>query len=540
MNLYKLLISLLVLQIIFVVLFSNICLADSDEKNDGNKKENKNLSPNFDITKAKEISERLWLPEKHDLKISNFISHSWFNIKRSEQVSIKNVEIPIIPRYQEHIDSENDELKTKKIRIYPTKEEKQKLKSWIGTARWTYNQCLDSLDEIRNLKTKKEKIQYMRQKHIVASNYKNTELSWVIDTPSSVRDAAMMDLFKNIKSNHARKIARFTLKKQKKKDKNQSITIEHLWFNKSKIFSFLRNIKTKEKIPEIKHAVNIIMNRLKYFYICIPIPTNINKHESINEDVLTLDPGVRTFMTGYDTKGNISEFGNKDIDKIQIRCLRYDKLQSCLNQESDKGLSLQDSEISMSELSDCVTARNMLTWSHYKFKMFLRHKIREYLDMNLIECTEEYTSKTCTRCGMINKLGGSKNFTCGSCGLKIDRDHNEKRDSETIRKIIEDHVEKGSIVHTDRWKGYLGIENLGVTHKSVNYSKNFTDPITGVHTNMIEGLWNGIKLQIALRNRNKNLIKDHLLEFIWRRINKDKLWDAFIYALQSTAYYENK
>ncbi|CAG8606005.1 4073_t:CDS:2, partial [Scutellospora calospora] len=101
-----------------------------------------------------------------------------------------------------------------------------------------------------------------------------------------------------------------------------------------------------------------------------------------------------------------------------------------------------------------------------------------------------------------------------------------KRDSETIKKIIEDHVEKGSIVHTDCWKGYLGIEDLGVTHKSVNHSKNFTDPITGVHTNTIEGLWNGIKLQIAPRNRNKNLIKDHLLEFIWRRINKDKLWDA--------------
>lgn len=66
----------------------------------------------------------------------------------------------------------------------------------------------------------------------------------------------------------------------------------------------------------------------------------------------------------------------------------------------------------------------MLCWSHYKFKELLRHK----MNMNgneLIDCTEEYTSKTCTRCGRLNHLlDSSKTFTCPykDCNLKIDRD----------------------------------------------------------------------------------------------------------------------
>lgn len=46
----------------------------------------------------------------------------------------------------------------------------------------------------------------------------------------------------------------------------------------------------------------------------------------------------------------------------------------------------------------------------------------------LIDCTEEYTSKTCTRCGRINhNLGSNKVFTCASCKLIIDRDINGAR-----------------------------------------------------------------------------------------------------------------
>jgi len=31
------------------------------------------------------------------------------------------------------------------IRLFPTQEERLKLRRWIGTARWTYNQCLSAV-----------------------------------------------------------------------------------------------------------------------------------------------------------------------------------------------------------------------------------------------------------------------------------------------------------------------------------------------------------------------------------------------------------
>ena len=42
-------------------------------------------------------------------------------------------------------------------------------------------------------------------------------------------------------------------------------------------------------------------------------------------------------------------------------------------------------------------------------------------------CTEEFTSKTCTRCGQINEVGGSEIYKCSGCKLTLDRDINGAR-----------------------------------------------------------------------------------------------------------------
>ena len=74
------------------------------------------------------------------------------------------------------------------------------------------------------------------------------------------------------------------------------------------------------------------------------------------------------------------------------------------------------------------TARQMMTWSHYRFRQYLLHKSREYPWCKVVICTEEYTSKTCGCCGVINRnLGSSKTFKCPSCGATIDRDVNGAR-----------------------------------------------------------------------------------------------------------------
>ena len=76
------------------------------------------------------------------------------------------------------------------------------------------------------------------------------------------------------------------------------------------------------------------------------------------------------------------------------------------------------------------TVRQMLTWSHYRFRQRLLDKVRQYPGVEVHLVSEEYTSKTCSWCGTIHwKLGGSKVFRCPrpGCGLTLDRDVNGAR-----------------------------------------------------------------------------------------------------------------
>jgi putative transposase len=74
------------------------------------------------------------------------------------------------------------------------------------------------------------------------------------------------------------------------------------------------------------------------------------------------------------------------------------------------------------------TSRAMHAWSHYRFRMHLHNKAREFPWCQVIDTTEEFTSKTCGSCGNIDStLGGKKDYKCLNCGFEADRDHNGAR-----------------------------------------------------------------------------------------------------------------
>jgi 16S rRNA G966 N2-methylase RsmD len=89
----------------------------------------------------------------------------------------------------------------------------------------------------------------------------------------------------------------------------------------------------------------------------------------------------------------------------------------------------------------------------------------------------------------------------------------EERNVDNIDLIIKRYVKKGTTIYTDLWKGYNNLKNIGYKHLTVNHSKHFKDPNTGVHTNTIEGAWNGLKQSIIPRNRNKKDIVLYLKEY---------------------------
>jgi transposase-like protein len=111
------------------------------------------------------------------------------------------------------------------------------------------------------------------------------------------------------------------------------------------------------------------------------------------------------------------------------------------------------------------------------------------------------------------------------------------RSTETLMNIIVRHVHPDAIILTDLWRGYNRLSELGFEHRTVNHSSGLINPEDGTHTNTIEGTWNGVKLQIAPRNRTKEDVDEHLLIVIWRRKHKDRLWDALLDALRTINIY---
>lgn len=107
----------------------------------------------------------------------------------------------------------------------------------------------------------------------------------------------------------------------------------------------------------------------------------------------------------------------------------------------------------------------------------------------------------------------------------------QKRDAKTLNEFILKHVLPGSIVITDGWKGYqLFKKNINFEHDFVNHSITFKNE-RGKHTNNVEGTWNGIKIKVKPQGRVRRKMRGYLFEFIWRRKNQSRLWDALIYAI---------
>jgi len=51
----------------------------------------------------------------------------------------------------------------------------------------------------------------------------------------------------------------------------------------------------------------------------------------------------------------------------------------------------------------------------------------------------------------------------------------------------------GCQMWSDQWSSYHCLERHGFVHGTVNHTLNFRDPVTGVHTNRIEGSWGAVK-----------------------------------------------
>lgn len=92
-----------------------------------------------------------------------------------------------------------------------------------------------------------------------------------------------------------------------------------------------------------------------------------------------------------------------------------------------------------------------------------------------------------------------------------------QRNAAVLESVITKHVKKGTEIWTDNWRGYNNLKNIGYTHKTVNHSRFFKDPITGVCTNHVEGYWSKLKRWLRrIGVMSSPYLPEYIDQFMWQ------------------------
>jgi putative transposase len=423
-----------------------------------------NNSCGFWNKQALEMSKRLWLPieiDCVDLDLNslngsslNTMLNSWFSMtvkvphnKNLSQTCYQSLQFSRV----EFTDSENILKRSRKIRFYPTKQQKALLFKWFGVSRYSFNKT----------------IEYLRQPNTKA-DWKSIKTDlihnlpyWAKEVPYQIKSIAIKDACDAVKNAKLRfkqtgQIQKVKFRSRKNADFN--LYIPKTALKDAGFYHTLTGvINLREPIGEVKYDCRVILENGRYFVIK-PEDRAIKRPDNQRLPVVALDPGVRTFQTIY-SENIAGKFGESDFSRIYRLCYMLDSLYSKRKKEHSNRYNLKLKRIRWKikdliseihhklalflvktfdcvlvpsfETSDMVTklhskvARAMLGWSHYRFKQFLKCKAQEY-SCEVVEVNEAYTSKTCGKCGFIQNIGSKKIMKC-SCGLELDRDLNGAR-----------------------------------------------------------------------------------------------------------------
>jgi len=278
------------------------------------------------------------------------------------------------------------------------------------------------------------------------------------------------------------------VKFRSRKDKIQSCYIpKSAVTDKGIYYTKLGSIRYTEKLPSKLRDCRLV-SKNGVTYLCVP--HEVLRQPTDNQGrVVALDPGVRSFMTFF-SENSFGWLGQNDIGRIQRLCYYLDDLISRtakVQRVAHKGVSRMSApqgeagtqsvrakkRYRMRKAADRIrlkirnlvdelhhqvarflvdnfdiillptfetsqmaikksrkirskTVRQMLTFSHYRFKQFLKHKAFETGKL-VLDVNEAYTSKTVSWTGeIIQNLGGRKKIK-SSDGRVMDRDLNGGR-----------------------------------------------------------------------------------------------------------------
>ena len=322
-------------------------------------------------------------------------------------------------------------------------------------------------------------------KNTILNNNKKTAIS------AHILDQTIFNLATNIKSARTNlerhNIKSFRIRYLKLNRNSQTLDIEKNEIHNNKIFPnklgpIIYKYNGQICEPNINRGVKINYNSITNKYTLL-VPNYENPiTENKEENMIILDPGLRTFMTGISENSTIDICNdvNKTIKtKLEKNNILFEKAKQKINeceslQESEKqklidkkrNIKNKRNKRAYKKIHNMVddlhwkTANylaknfnyillgNMSTKSitrksnknladlqktaclrtrYFEFYQRLEFKCKQYktLFKSVNEC---YTSKLCSICGNVKEdLGESKIYNCASCNLCIDRDINGAR-----------------------------------------------------------------------------------------------------------------
>ena len=230
-----------------------------------------------------------------------------------------------------------------------------------------------------------------------------------------------------------------------------------------------QNFDLAEPMPEEawKKLATIVLERGRWF-ICAQLRiVTVGQDEIQVRSIVSLDPGVRSFVTAYSVNHAASYGAGFYTDKVFPLLLQLDRLvgqrAKAKNEEWKRHFqkridrlairvrnlvddlhrrvaydlvqtfdvillpSFETRELSAKEdrRIRTKTVRSMLGLAHYRFRQKLEWMCRKY-GKRLVICNEAYTSKTRSWDGFVNEnLGGAKTVSDGR--IVVDRDMNGAR-----------------------------------------------------------------------------------------------------------------
>ena len=391
-----------------------------------------------------------------------------------------------------------------KFRIFPNEEEKVKIHKMLNQYRWYYNAILqifyDSNMEDPNKILEKNKYSMYDMRDLLnkhsyerghdgccawqSFNYDEERNSipipswWEGQVHSRLPRGAVCKFTSSLNSAISNfktgNIKKLELKYRSSKNPTDYLHFEdksyptfinkiksHFWFrskdHKRTTFSFA-NLQRKRSLEIIYEK------ETDRYFLHTPVETNFFPEEDLRsekqatlnfkgERVISLDPGVRKFMVGYDPQGFAVFIGDRACSKLTKLLLEIDKrislgedskkqiryVKNLVNELHWKTISFLIENYDFIMLPDFrvqqmikgkklpkMVKRLMMMFSFHTFKERLMYKCKAY-NKTLMIVDESYTSCTCGNCGIINRnLKSSETFEC-ECGLNLDRDVNGAR-----------------------------------------------------------------------------------------------------------------